>query len=68
MIAFQGFPKSQDNRPVINAIASLELLETEGKIAVEHNPRFWQAAVIPKLEIYQQKSYGNTSLTFYRYE
>ena len=52
-------------QPVINAIASLELLTPEGKIAVEHNPRFWQASEIKGLEIYQQKNYGNTALTFY---
>ncbi|MEM9276235.1 MAG: 16S rRNA (guanine(966)-N(2))-methyltransferase RsmD [Cyanobacteria bacterium P01_F01_bin.143] len=51
--------------PVINAIASLELLSPEGKMAVEHNPQRWQATEMTGLEIYQQKRYGNTALTFY---
>lgn len=52
-------------QPVLNAIASLSLLTPEGKIAVEHNSRFWQASEIPGLEIYQTRNYGNTTLTFY---
>lgn len=52
--------------PVLKAIASLKLLNVNGAIAVEHNPRIWQAQAIPTLEIYRQKSYGNTTLTFYQ--
>ena len=52
-------------QPVINAISLLELLNPQGKIAVEHNPRFWQAIDIKGLKLYQQKSYGNSALTFY---
>ncbi|MGK7897421.1 MAG: 16S rRNA (guanine(966)-N(2))-methyltransferase RsmD [Xenococcus sp. (in: cyanobacteria)] len=52
-------------QPVLNAIASRKLLTPEGKIAVEHNSRFWQANEIPGLEIYQTKNYGNTTITFY---
>lgn len=51
--------------PVLKAIASLELVTTEGAIAVEHNPKLWQAKEVPGLKIYRSKSYGNTSLSFY---
>ncbi|MEN9520686.1 MAG: hypothetical protein RLZZ381_3274, partial [Cyanobacteriota bacterium] len=51
--------------PVLKAIAALELVKTEGAIAVEHNPKFWQAKEIPGLEIYRTKSYGNTNISFY---
>lgn len=33
--------------PVLKAIAALELVTPEGAIAVEHNPRLWQAKEIP---------------------
>ncbi|MBE9047164.1 16S rRNA (guanine(966)-N(2))-methyltransferase RsmD [Pleurocapsales cyanobacterium LEGE 10410] len=51
--------------PVLKAIASLKLVTPEGAIAVEHNPRLWQAKEVPGLEIYRTKSYGNTTLSFY---
>ena len=51
--------------PILKAIASLKLSAPNGAIAVEHNPKIWQAATISGLEIYRQKSYGKTSLTFY---
>lgn len=51
--------------PVLKAIASLKLVTTEGAIAVEHNPKLWQAKQIPGLKIYRTKSYGNTTLSFY---
>ena len=37
----------------------------EGAIAVEHNPKLWQAKDIAGLEIYRTKTYGNTTLSFY---
>ena len=51
--------------PVLKAIASLKLVTLEGAIAVEHNPRLWQAKLVPGLEIYRTKTYGNTTLSFY---
>ena len=66
LIYFDPPYESNLYQPVLSAISSLELLSPEGKMAVEHNPRFWQATEIPRLEIYQQKRYGNTTLTFYR--
>jgi len=51
--------------PVIKAIAQLELVTPEGAIAVEHNPKFWQAKEVEGLEIYRTKTYGNTTLSFY---
>lgn len=52
--------------PVLKAITAFELLSPDGAIAVEHNSRIWQAQEVSGLEIYRQKSYGNTSLTFYQ--
>ena len=51
--------------PILQAIASLELVTPEGAIAVEHNPRFWQAQEVAGLEIYRTRTYGNTTLSFY---
>ena len=51
--------------PVLKAIAALKLVTLEGAIAVEHNPKLWQAKEVPGLEIYRTKSYGNTTLSFY---
>lgn len=51
--------------PVLKAIASLNLVTPEGAIAVEHNPRLWQAKEVSGLEIYRTKTYGNTTLSFY---
>ena len=51
--------------PVLKAIASLKLSAPNGEIVIEHNPKFWQATTISGLEIYRQKSYGKTTLTFY---
>ncbi|MGF1542033.1 MAG: 16S rRNA (guanine(966)-N(2))-methyltransferase RsmD [Pleurocapsa sp.] len=52
--------------PVLKAIASLQLSPSHGAIVVEHNAKLWQAATISGLEIYRQKSYGKTTLTFYK--
>ncbi len=51
--------------PVLKAIASLGLITPQGAIAVEHNPKLWQAKEVSGLEIYRTKSYGNTTLSFY---
>ena len=51
--------------PVLEAIAQVHLLAPGGEIAVEHNPKLWQAPSISGLEICREKVYGNTALTFY---
>ncbi|MGG6265865.1 16S rRNA (guanine(966)-N(2))-methyltransferase RsmD [Leptolyngbya sp. AN03gr2] len=50
--------------PVLNAIASLNLLAPDGEFAVEHRPD----AKLPEipLSIVREKRYGNTALTFYQ--
>ena len=53
-------------QPVIDAIAQYQLLASRGELAVEHTPNSWAAPPIPALEICRQKTYGNTSVTFYR--
>lgn len=53
-------------QPVLEAIASYNLLSVNGEIAVEHHPQSWIAPVIPGWEIVREKVYGNTALTFYR--
>lgn len=52
-------------QPVLDAIASYQLLDEAGELAVEHDPNRWTAVLIPALEICHQKVYGNTALTFY---
>ncbi|MGP0128712.1 MAG: 16S rRNA (guanine(966)-N(2))-methyltransferase RsmD [cyanobacterium endosymbiont of Rhopalodia musculus] len=52
-------------QPVLEAIATHKLLRKDGEIAVEHNPKLWQAIAINGLEIRQEKYYGNKSITFY---
>ena len=53
-------------QPILEAIALHDLLTSDGEIAVEHSPKQWEAIEIAGLEICRQKSYGNTSLTFYQ--
>jgi len=52
--------------PVLVAIAQHQLLDPNGEIAVEHASQDWTSPEIPTWEICRQKTYGNTSLTFYR--
>jgi 16S rRNA (guanine(966)-N(2))-methyltransferase RsmD len=52
--------------PVLAALAQYQLLNTHGEIAVEHSPQNFQPPEIPNWEIYHQKVYGNTGLTFYK--
>ncbi|MEL4895360.1 16S rRNA (guanine(966)-N(2))-methyltransferase RsmD [Crocosphaera sp. Alani8] len=49
----------------LELIVNYNLLREQGEIAVEHNPKFWQATRIKGLTIIREKYYGNTSLTFY---
>jgi 16S rRNA G966 N2-methylase RsmD len=50
---------------VLDAIVHYNLLAADGEIAVEHDPKQWQAVEIPGLSICREKVYGNTALTFY---
>jgi 16S rRNA (guanine966-N2)-methyltransferase len=50
---------------VLEAIAHYQLLHPDGELAVEYDPALWQPQTIPGLKIYRQKTYGNTTLTFY---
>jgi 16S rRNA (guanine966-N2)-methyltransferase len=50
---------------VLSDISALNLLTSQGEIAVEHDPKQWQARSIAGLEICREKVYGNTALTFY---
>ncbi|MEG4586345.1 16S rRNA (guanine(966)-N(2))-methyltransferase RsmD [Microcoleus sp. MOSTC5] len=50
--------------PVLNTIASQEMLAPNGEMAVEHSPER-STQPISGLEICRQKVYGNTALTFY---
>jgi 16S rRNA (guanine(966)-N(2))-methyltransferase RsmD len=53
---------------VLTAIATKGLLQSEGEIAVEHDPKCWVAQEISTLAICRQKHYGKTSLTFYQWD
>ncbi|ACB53604.1 CHP95-containing protein [Crocosphaera subtropica ATCC 51142] len=66
LIYFDPPYQSRLYQPVLELIVNHELLHELGEIAVEHNPKFWQATEIKGLTRVQQKTYGNTSLTFYR--
>ena len=50
---------------VLMAIAENQLLASDGEIAVEHDPKQWQAGQISGLEKYREKRYGKTGLTFF---
>lgn len=54
-------------QPVLEAIAHHHLLANNGELAAEHSPGYALPA-IATLQIYRQKTYGNTALTFYRNE
>lgn len=58
--------QSELYQPVLDAIAQLDLLSPEGELAIEHNPKFWQGSTTPELELFRQKNYGSTTLSFYR--
>ena len=51
--------------PILTAIAENQLLASDGEIAVEHNPKQWQAGKIYGLQKYREKRYGKTGLTFF---
>ena len=53
-------------QPVLEAIATQQMLADYGEIAVEHSPELETIEPLPPLEICRQKVYGNTALTFYR--
>jgi len=54
--------------PVLQFITINRLLDINGEIAVEHNPKLWASSQIPELEICRQKVYGNTTVSFYSYQ
>ena len=54
--------------PVLQIITINRLLDINGEIAVEHNPKLWTPPQIPELEICRQKVYGNTTVSFYSYK
>ncbi|MGK7944899.1 MAG: 16S rRNA (guanine(966)-N(2))-methyltransferase RsmD [Microcystaceae cyanobacterium] len=58
--------QSQLYEPVLEAIATHNLLSADGEMAVEHNPKQWPAHAIAPLSLCREKQYGNTQLTFYR--
>lgn len=66
LIYFDPPYQSELYQPVLELISNHKLLDEQGEIAVEHNPKFWQATPIKGLTIVREKHYGNTSLTFYR--
>ncbi|MGB3404438.1 MAG: 16S rRNA (guanine(966)-N(2))-methyltransferase RsmD [Microcoleaceae cyanobacterium] len=55
-------------QPVLDAITQYQLLGIDGEMAVEHHPKRWTIPSINGLEIYRQKVYGNSAVTFFRIE
>lgn len=53
-------------QPVLEAIAQYQLLAPNGELAVEHSSNTWKVEPIIGLEMYREKIYGNTTVTFYR--
>ena len=51
---------------ILTAIAENQLLASDGDIAVEHDPKQWQAGKIRGLKKYREKRYGKTGLTFFQ--
>lgn len=51
-------------QPIVEAIASLNLLAPAGEIALEHSSDGLNLILPVTLEICRQKTYGNTALTF----
>ena len=52
--------------PVLESIASMNLLRPTGEMAIEHNPKFWQPTqTVQGLEMIRQKNYGDTYLSFF---
>lgn len=51
--------------PVLEAIAQGQLLSSSGELAVEHDPKS-PLPPVAGLEVYRQKIYSNTGVTFYR--
>lgn len=51
--------------PVLEAIAQYQLLASNGELAVEHRSNDWKLDPIVGLEMYREKIYGNTTVTFY---
>jgi 16S rRNA (guanine(966)-N(2))-methyltransferase RsmD len=51
--------------PVLEAIAQGQILSPAGELAVEHDPKL-PIPQVAGLEIYRQKTYSNTGVTFYR--
>jgi 16S rRNA (guanine966-N2)-methyltransferase len=66
LIYFDPPYASQIYHPILEAIASNELLSSGGEIAVEHDLKLWKATTISGLEICREKMYGSNALTFYR--
>jgi 16S rRNA (guanine(966)-N(2))-methyltransferase RsmD len=51
---------------VLAKIVDLELLSTEGELAVEYDPKLWQPQEISGLELLKIKNYGKTAIAFYQ--
>jgi len=54
--------------PVLQAIATQGILKTTGALAVEHDPKQWEGRSVEGLVLDRQKQYGNTMISFYRWE
>jgi 16S rRNA (guanine(966)-N(2))-methyltransferase RsmD len=65
LIYFDPPYASELYQPVLEAIVRYQLLDMNGEMAVEHNPKLWTPPEIPELEICRQKVYGSTALNFY---
>ncbi len=52
--------------PTLRLTASLELLDSQAEMAIEHDPKFWQPTqCLDFFKMHRQKKYGDTFLSFF---
>ncbi|MCM1985054.1 16S rRNA (guanine(966)-N(2))-methyltransferase RsmD [Lyngbya confervoides] len=67
LIYFDPPYQSQLYEPVLEILGERRLLNAAGAIASEHDRQIQLPDRIGALQVFQQRTYGNTRLTFYRY-
>ena len=50
---------------VLEKVVALELLNPDGEMAVEYDPKLWQPIELEGLEKFKEKNYGKSAIAFY---
>lgn len=66
LIYFDPPYESNLYKAVLELIVEYQLLEENGEIAIEYNPKILKNTNFQDLELIKNKSYGNTALNFYQ--